>query len=144
MMQQALKLLVIEQMKAINILSTKEPRVVKKEIVIDGVLVGLEEEDLRVSYLNAISSLTILLHGEFDSILNAYYNEHIIFLEGYGWEWIEKVKDKKFIEKLKDATDEKKKKDISLFYQMKEARAMYLQINLFLQRTNLLKMEDKE
>jgi hypothetical protein len=141
MMQQTLKHLCLKHIEAINTLSTRELRVSKKIVIIDGSAIGYEEEDLRVSFIQAVQNLATLLNPEFDELMQSYYSKNIIFLEGFAYEIIDKIEDKKFIEKIKSETEDKRK-DYLLFYQVQEARKMYLQLNLFLQRTNLLKMED--
>lgn len=131
----------MKHIEAINTLSTRELRVSKKIVIIDGSAIGYEEEDLRVSFIQAVQNLATLLNPEFDELMQSYYSKNIIFLEGFAYEIIDKIEDKKFIEKIKSETEDKRK-DYLLFYQVQEARKMYLQLNLFLQRTNLLKMED--
>jgi len=132
----------LEQRKSIQ--GVKELKVIQKILIVDGGKPIIEELDYRAIYVQGIETYAALLFPYFDSRMQKYYKEHIIFLEGW-WphEVISKIKNEKFLESYKNAPEEedgnvKTKTDVQLAFQCREGKQMFLQLNLFTQRTNLL------
>jgi hypothetical protein len=135
---------ILEQRKTIMEITSHELKVVKKIIVIDGVKDIVEETDYRAAFIESVQTYASLLYCYMDCIMSQYYSKHIIYLSGW-WnsEALPLITDKAFLQAYKDApefsTDNKTTQtDLMMTYQIREAKGLFLQLNLFCQRVNLL------
>jgi hypothetical protein len=133
---------ILEQRKTIQQITSHELKVVEKILVVDGSKIITEQEDYRCSLIESTQTYSSLLFPYFDDTIQNYYSEHIVYLEGWTSEILEKIKDKHFKEVYENAPDTSKdgnsKIDKLLAIQCREAKRFFKELNLFIQRNNLL------
>ena len=129
-------------------ISLRELRPVVKRNFVNGEQFSFEEEDYRISYIQAVESLGLLLYPHFDDLMQEKYNELNPFLSAFGFELKEMIKeegDDKLISQIKEAPTNTKgytgqaQIDMLLFYQVRKAKLLFKELLLFVQRHNLLR-----
>lgn len=98
----------------------------------------IESEDTRLSYILAIENLAYCLEPYFDKTMTDYFKEHIVFLFGFGFQIIEKLKETQFKEKL-ESLNGQQQTDFLIGIQVQEAKQMFRQIGSLMKRVDYLK-----
>lgn len=140
-----IKGLIISSMSSIQTLLREDLRQKEKQFFVNGVFDWKEEIDTRVALTQSVEHLVSLVYPYADKILQDYYSKNIVYLSGWTSEILSEVKDehfKKVYESAPTKSDDKSiktKSDIVLSLQVRKAKEMFNQVNLFIQRTNLLR-----
>lgn len=142
-----------ENLKQLVINSISNIQTILKEELKDGIKFFVsgnetrleEENDSRLSFIQSVEHLASLLLPYFDDRMQNYYSKNIIYLEGWHSEILELVKDEHFKQVYNDApknSDDKneiKKSDVIISLQIRKAKKMFNELNLFIQRNDILK-----
>ena len=149
-----IKQLAIKRIDGIGILLNDELKDGVKFFISGGETRLEEENDSRLSFIQSVEHLASLLLPYFDDRMQDYYSKNIIYLEGWHSEILELVKDEHFKKVYADAprtSDDKNiklKSDIMITLQIRKAKQMFNELNLFIQRNNILsdviRMEDEK
>lgn len=98
----------------------------------------IESEDTRLSYILAIENFGYALEPYFDETMKTFFTENIVFLDGFGFEIVEKIEDKPFKERL-DKSEGDQKKDLLIAFQVKKAKKMFRELGKLMKRVDYLK-----
>lgn len=115
-----------------------ELRPYEKIMILSGEKTFVEKEDTRLSFVLSIESLAYALEPYFDKDMKDYFNEHIIFLNGFSHEIIESISDSKLKERL-ETLDSEKKEDLLIAFQIREAKSLFRQLGHLMKRVDYLK-----
>ena len=126
--------LVKEHINIIITISSKELKTNEIKTYLGDSILTTENEDTRISFIQSVGSLSAVLTGYFDKRLQEFYDENIIVLNGFTYEIEAKIKDEEFLKRYKEK-DEKRKLELLITWQLRTARKLFFEINLFLQRT---------
>lgn len=138
------KQLIIRGISNVQKLSQRELRACEKRFIFDGQKELIEEEDFRISFIQAIENLSGILYPYFDERMQNYYSKNIIYLSGWHSEILKKCEDNHFKEFYNDAPKKSEqgelcKLDVMLSLQIKMAKLLFNEVMIFIQRNNLLK-----
>jgi hypothetical protein len=139
-----LKELIINGIKNVQDILKKEPKVAERSYILNGEIRLVEEEDIRVILIQLIENLASLLLPFFDDRMQDYYSKNIIYLSGWHSE-IKEVCDDKHFKEVYDRAPEKAEKgfitkaDVMLSLQVRKAKLLFNELNIFIQRNNLLR-----
>jgi hypothetical protein len=141
-----LKELIINGIKNVQDILKKEPKVAERSYILNGEIRLVEEEDIRVILIQLIENLASLLLPFFDDRMQDYYSENIVFLSGWHTEIRQACKDEHFKKVYDNAPDTttkdsgiKSKLDIMLSLQIRMSKLLFNELNIFIQRNNLLR-----
>jgi hypothetical protein len=144
------KELVIIGIKKVQDLASRELRASEKILIVNGDIQMKEEEDYRVSFVQAVENLSSLLLPHFDTRMQDYYSKNIVYLEGWHSEIAKCVEDEHFKKVYGNAPESsadksiKIKSDIMLALQCRRAKQFFNELNFFIQRNDILKDSQKQ
>ncbi len=134
--------IIISGIKGVKKSLERELKVIDKKVYVNDSVTLEEKEDLRLSFVQSVEGLMLITLPYFDKDMLKSYDELKVYLSGFGYEIIEDVKDEKLKEMIKEAQDtpdNKYKTDLLSDIRVKNTKELFLQFNLFVQRTSLLK-----
>lgn len=119
-------------------ISSHELRSSERILILDNQKQIVETEDTRLSFIQAVESFAYTLLPYFDKSARAKYKEEIIFMQGFGYEIMEKIDDATFKEKLESA-NEQQKQDMMIAMQIRHTKLLFIELNELLLRVDYLK-----
>ena len=139
-----IKQLTINGITKVQNLAEKELRPSQRILIISGDREIIEEEDLRVSFIQSVENLSSILYAFFDKRMEDYYSKNIIYLNGWFSEILKVVDDEYFKEVHKNAPEKAEKgclskSDVMLSLQIKRAKLLFNELMVFIQRNDLLR-----
>ena len=130
--------IVLQHIKKILEISSKELKSSERILVIDNVKTYIETEDTRISYIQAIENLAYVLEAHFDKSMKEIFDKEIKWIDAFGFEILELVEDEIYKKKLKEFTDDKRD-EMLLMLQVKHAKILFRGLNALMKRVDYLK-----
>lgn len=142
-MSENTKELVISGIKKVQDLASRELRSSERILIISGDREIIEEEDLRVSFLQSVENLSSILLPYYDQRMQKYYSENIVYLNGWFGEILNAVNDEYFKKVYEESppTSTKgtiNKTDVMLSLQIRKSKLLFNELMIFIQRNNIL------
>jgi hypothetical protein len=127
--------IIMGKIKDILSITDHHLRFSERILMVDGNKQIVETEDTRISFCQAVEMLAYSCRPYFDEKMSSFYNDNIDYLQGFGWEIMEKLPEGELKKRINELQGEKKE-DLLITWQVRVAK------KLFIELTDLLKRED--
>jgi hypothetical protein len=129
--------IILTHLKRILEISSHELRNTSREVVTSNSVLKIEEEDTRLSYVQAVENLSYVLVGHFDDEIKKVYKEYISIITGFDYEVMSKLKEI-YDETCKQTGREVIIKGFVLEMKIRYAKKLFCELNLLLKRVDYL------
>jgi len=140
--------IVLKHLQKILEISASELRNTSREIIGNNFSRTIEEEDTKISYIQAIENLAYVLAPYFDEKIKEVYEECIKIVNSFGFQLREEILKKEYVELCKKLGEEKVKSFFTEEMKLEYAKKLFIELNLLLKRNDYLKSsiygEDKD
>lgn len=130
--------IIMGHVKKILDIASHELRSSERILMVEGNKQIVETEDTRISFCQAVEMLAYSCRPYFDDKMSDFYKENIDYLQGFGWEIMEKLPKERLKAELEKLEGDKKQ-DLLIAWQVRVAKKLFIELTDLLKRQDFLK-----
>ena len=130
--------IIMGHIKKILEIASHELRASERILMLENSKQIIESEDTRISFCQAVEMLAYSCRPYTDDTMTKFYEKNIDYLQGFGWEILEKLPYGELKKRINEATGDKKQ-DLIIACQVRVAKKLFIELTDLLKRKDFLK-----